>query len=62
MYSPAKTVAGCLEYRNKIGLDLAMETLRLCRQQKKATVDDLMKYARICRIEAVMRPYLDAML
>ncbi len=62
IYGPAKTVADCFKYRNKIGLDVAMEALRLCRQQKKATVDDLMKYARICRVEATMRPYLEAML
>ena len=62
IYGPAKTVADCFKYRNKLGMDVAMEALRLCRQQKKATVDDLMKYARICRVEAIMRPYLEAML
>ena len=62
VYGPAKTVADCFKYRNKIGLDVAMEALRLCRHKKKATVDDLMKYARICRVEGTMRPYLEVML
>ena len=62
LYDPAKTVTDCFKYRNKIGLDVAMEALRLCRQQKKATVDELMKYARICRVERTMRPYVEAML
>ena len=62
VYSPAKTVADCLKYRNRIGLDVAIEALRLCRQHNKATVDELMRFARICRVEGVMRPYLEAML
>jgi predicted transcriptional regulator of viral defense system len=62
VYCPAKTVADCFKYRNKIGLDVAMEALRLCRQRKKASIDELMKYARICRVQTVMRSYLEAML
>ncbi|MCJ7543311.1 MAG: transcriptional regulator [Phycisphaerae bacterium] len=62
VYSPAKTVADCFKYRNKIGLDIALEALRLCRKEKKASVDELMKFGRICRVASIMRPYLEAML
>lgn len=61
IYCVAKTVADCFKYRNKIGLDVALEALRDCLRLKRATVDDLWKYARICRVERVMRPYLEAM-
>jgi predicted transcriptional regulator of viral defense system len=60
VYSPAKTVADCFKYRNKIGLDVAIEALRDCHRQRKCTNDDLVRYARICRVTAVMRPYLEA--
>jgi predicted transcriptional regulator of viral defense system len=62
IYNPAKTVADCFKYRNKIGLDIAIEALRDCLRQRKAKVDDLVHYARICRVEQVMRPYMEAML
>lgn len=61
VYDPAKTVADCFKYRNKIGLDVAMEALRDCLRQRKCTVDDLWRYAEICRVQNVMRPYLEAM-
>ena len=60
VYRPAKTVADCFKYRNKIGLDVALEALRDCRRQNKATVDELWEYARICRVASVMRPYMEA--
>lgn len=60
VYSPAKTVADCFKYRNKIGLDVAIEALRDCRRQRKCTHSDLLRYARICRVATVMRPYLEA--
>jgi predicted transcriptional regulator of viral defense system len=60
IYSTAKTVADCFKYRNKIGLDVALEALRDCRQQKKCSNDDLWRYATICRVANVMRPYLEA--
>jgi hypothetical protein len=62
VYNPAKTVADCFKYRNKIGLDIAIEALRDCLRQRKSKVDDLVHYARICRVEQVMRPYMEAML
>jgi predicted transcriptional regulator of viral defense system len=60
VYSPAKTVADCFKYRNKIGLDVAIEALRDCRKQKKATNDELWKAAKICRMANVMRPYMES--
>jgi len=62
VYSPARTVADCFKFRNQIGLDVAIEALRDTRNQGKATVDELLKYAEICRVKNVLRPYLEAML
>jgi predicted transcriptional regulator of viral defense system len=58
VYSPAKTVVDCFKFRNKIGMDVAIEALRDCRRQKKCTADELWRYAKICRQGEVMRPYL----
>ena len=60
VYGVAKTVADCFKHRNKIGLDVALEALKDALAQKKATVDDLWHYAKICRVSNVMRPYLEA--
>lgn len=61
VYGVARTVADCFKHRNKIGLDVALEALRDALKQKKTTVDELWRYARICRVANVMRPYLEAM-
>jgi predicted transcriptional regulator of viral defense system len=60
IYSPAKTVADCFKYRNKLGLDVAIESLRDCLRQRKATMDELWASAKVCRMTNVMRPYLEA--
>jgi predicted transcriptional regulator of viral defense system len=60
VYSPAKTVADCFKYRNKIGLDVAIEALRDCLRQRKATRDELWSAAKVCRMSNVLRPYLEA--
>lgn len=60
VYKPAKTVADCFKYRNKIGLDVAIEALRDCWKKKKATADELWHYAKVCRVARVMRPYLES--
>jgi predicted transcriptional regulator of viral defense system len=65
----ARTVADCFKYRNKIGLDVALEALRealrealgTTRQRRRATLDDLWYYARLCRVANVMRPYLEVL-
>jgi len=60
IYCPAKTVADCFKYRNKIGLDVALEALKSGLQQRKVTVDELWRYAKVCRVANVMQPYLEA--
>lgn len=60
IYSPAKTVADCFKYRNKIGIDVAIQALRDALRQRKATVDEIYRFARVCRVANVMRPYLEA--
>jgi len=61
VYSPAKTVADCFKYRNKIGLDVAIEALRECWRSRRCTMDDLWHYADICRVRNVIRPYLESL-
>lgn len=56
---PAKTVADCFKFRNKIGLDVALEALRDCHRQKKASMNQLWKAAKVCRVANVMKPYLE---
>lgn len=58
--SPAKTVADCFKYRGKVGLDVAIEALRDCLSKKRATHDEIWRYAAIDRVQNVMRPYLEA--
>ena len=58
--SVAKTVADCFKFRNKIGLDVALEALREARRENKASADALWRYAKINRVANVMRPYLEA--
>lgn len=58
--SPAKTVADCFKFRNKIGLDVAVEALRDYRRQR-GSLDALWKAAGVCRVTAVMRPYLESL-
>lgn len=61
VYTPAKTVADCFKFRNKIGLDVALEALRECRRLKKASMDDLWAAAKVCRVANVIRPYLESL-
>lgn len=60
IYSPAKTVADCFKYRNKIGIDVAVEALRDFSRKHRGRATDLARFARICRVSRVMQPYLDA--
>jgi predicted transcriptional regulator of viral defense system len=63
VYSAAKTLADCFKYRHKIGLDVAVEALRRFRERKRKTeLQELVRFARICRVERIMRPYLEATL
>ena len=61
VYSAAKTVADCFKFRNKIGLDVAIEALKDSLRQKKATVNGVYHYAKVCRVSNVIRPYMEAL-
>jgi len=62
IFNRAKTIADCFKYRNKIGLDVALEALKDCRQRRLCTNDQLWEYAKICRVSNIMKPYLEATL
>ena len=59
--TPAKTVADCFKFRNKIGTDVALEALRECRRLKKASMDELWAAAKVCRLTNIMRPCLESL-
>jgi predicted transcriptional regulator of viral defense system len=61
VYGVAKTIADCFKYRNKIGLDVALEALREAWRRKRFTMDELDRFAAICRVQRVMQPYLEAL-
>jgi len=61
IFEPAKTIVDCFRYRNKIGLDIALEGLREGLRTKRATPDQLWEFARSARVWSVMRPYVEAM-
>jgi len=60
IYSPAKTVADCFKFRNKVGLDVAIEALREAWRSRKVTMDELVEAAGVDRVSKIMRPYLEA--
>ena len=60
VYNPAKTVADCFKYRNKVGIDVAIEALKDCWRSQRCTIDELVHYARICRVRNIMQPYMEA--
>lgn len=62
VYSREKTLADCFKYRNKVGLDTAVEALKAYKQQGRIDTDALMRYAQTCRVANVIRPYLEAVL
>ncbi len=62
MYGVEKSIADSFKYRRKIGLDVALEGLKLYRQNHQVDSDKLLYYARVCRVETVMKPYLEALL
>ena len=61
LYSAAKTVADCFKYRNKIGIDVAVEALRDYTRRHRGGANELAHFARICRVTRVMQPYLDSL-
>jgi len=61
VYNPAKTIADCFKYRNKIGIDIAIEALKEGWKDKKFNMNDMWKYSKICRVQNVMKPYLESL-
>jgi predicted transcriptional regulator of viral defense system len=61
VYNPAKTIADVFKYRHKVGLDVALEALREGWRDRRFTMDEIDRMARVCRVENVMRPYLEAL-
>lgn len=59
--SVAKTIADCFKYRSKVGLDVALDALKQTLEERRATRAEIRKYAQICRVENVMRPYVEAL-
>jgi predicted transcriptional regulator of viral defense system len=62
VYSVERTLADCFKYRNKIGIDVCVEALNLYRRRGRMKLDRLEHYAKLCRVERVMRPYMEAVL
>ncbi|WMP16248.1 type IV toxin-antitoxin system AbiEi family antitoxin domain-containing protein [Thiothrix lacustris] len=62
IYNAEKTLVDCFKFRNKIGMDVVIEALQLYRRRKHLNLPALLRYASICRVEKVMRPYLEAIL
>lgn len=60
VFNVEKTLADCFKYRNKIGMDVVLDALRLYRERYRFDTNRLMRYARVCRVESVMKPYLEA--
>ena len=60
VYSAAKTIADCFKYRYKIGIDVAVEALKDALRHKRTTIDEIHRFAKVCRVDRVMRPYLEA--
>ncbi|HUV12695.1 MAG TPA: type IV toxin-antitoxin system AbiEi family antitoxin domain-containing protein [Acidobacteriota bacterium] len=60
VYCAEKTLADCFKFRNTTGMDVVLEALKLYKTRKRFDVDELLKYANICRVGKVMRPYLEA--
>lgn len=61
VYEPAKTIADCFKFRNQIGLDTAIEALKRGISMEKATYKEILDYARLCKVERIIQPYLEAL-
>jgi hypothetical protein len=62
VYCPAKTIADCFRYRHKIGIDVAVEALKEGWRERRFSMRELHRYARICRVEKIITPYMEAIL
>jgi predicted transcriptional regulator of viral defense system len=59
--SPARTIVDCFRYRNKIGLDVALEALRDAIQSRAVPIDEITRAAEVCRARTVINPYIEAL-
>jgi len=62
IYDPEKTLVDCFRFRNKVGLDVALEALKFYRKRGKMNLTKISKYAKLCRVEKIMQPYLEAVI
>jgi predicted transcriptional regulator of viral defense system len=62
VYSLAKTIADCFKFRNRIGMDIARDALRVAITEKAIKPKEIMKYAKICRVDSIIKPALEAMI
>jgi len=62
IYSPEKTLVDCFKYRNKIGMDIVLEAIKFYRVRKQFDVKKILEYAKICRVERAITPYLEAII
>ncbi len=62
VYSLARTVADCFKFRNKVGVDVAREALKIAVSEKKIKPTEIMQYAKICRVDRIIKPVVEAML
>jgi predicted transcriptional regulator of viral defense system len=60
IYNPEKTLADCFKFRNKIGMEVVLEALKLYKSRQQFNLEKLLKYAKICRVKNIMSPYLEA--
>jgi len=60
IYNPEKTLADCFKFRNKIGMEVVLEALKLYRSRQKFNLEKLLTYAEVCRVKNIMTPYLEA--
>jgi predicted transcriptional regulator of viral defense system len=60
IYNPEKTLADCFKFRNKVGMELVLEALKLYRSRQQFNLEKLLKYSKICRVKNIMTPYLEA--
>lgn len=60
IYSPEKTLADCFKFRNKVGIDVCVEALQIYRQRGRMKLDEIERYAKLCRVQQIMRPYIEA--
>ena len=60
IYTPEKTIADCFKFRNKIGMSVVLEALDFYKRRKKINILKLINYAKICRVENIMKPYIES--